>query len=322
MKAIIYGAYGGPEQLSLADVEAPTPARGEVLVKVHATSINASDWEFLTGKPLYTRMWGLRRPKFSILGSDIAGRVAALGAGVEGLAVGDAVFGDILGRWGGLAELARAKASELTKKPDGLTFAQAACLPQAACVALQALRYDRPVAAGERVLITGAGGGSGSFAVQLARHFGAEVTGVDRGEKLEAMRSFGAAHVIDYTRADFRRMDARYDRIVDFVANRGLLANRRALAPGGVYVLVGGTWPKILSAMLVGPALSRAGRRRVGMLMAKANAGIDELLELVAAGHITPRLDRCFPLAQAADALRYLGEGRSRGKVVVTVADD
>jgi NADPH:quinone reductase-like Zn-dependent oxidoreductase len=300
MKAIVYERYGGPEVLELRDVPRPTPGEGEVLLEVHATSINASDWEFLTGSPAYIRAWGPRRPKVSSLGSDIAGTVAALGPGAQRFAVGDAVFGDDLGRWGGLAEYACVPEDTLTRKPDDLSFVDAAAIPQAACVGLQALSKRGRIAAGQRVLVVGAGGGSGTFTVQFAKAFGAEVTGVDSGEKLAVMRAAGCDHVVD---------------------PRGLLANRRLLAPGGVYFLVGGSMRRILRAGLLGPLVSLgAGGRSLRMLMVDANADMETILRMVADGAIRPIIDRRFPLEEAAAALRYLGDGHTKGKVVVTVA--
>jgi NADPH:quinone reductase-like Zn-dependent oxidoreductase len=241
MKAVVYTRYGPPDVLRLADVETPTPKDDEVLVKVSAVSLNASDWEVLRGKPLYSRLSGPFRPRKHVLGSDIAGRVEAVGSGVTLFEPGDRVFADILSRMGGFAEYVCASESALARIPDGMSDEVAACLPQAGAIALQGIREKGRVEPGLDVLINGAGGGSGMYAVQLAKLHGALVTAVDNGEKLEFMRSLGADHVIDYTREDFTRNGHRYDLILDVAAYRSAFAYQRSLKPGGRYLYVGGS---------------------------------------------------------------------------------
>jgi NADPH:quinone reductase-like Zn-dependent oxidoreductase len=264
-------------------------------------------------------MWGLTKPKIKILGSDIAGRIEAVGDNVKRFQPGDEVFGDIMEHWGGFAEYVCAPESMLTLKPAGMTFEQAAALPQAAVVALQGIRDKGNIQPGQKVMINGAGGGSGSFALQLARMYDAEVTGIDSGEKLDTMRSNGADHVIDYTKEDFAIREERYDLILDLAAHRSIFDYRRVLQPNGVYLLVGGSMPRILQAAFLGPLISIAGSRKMGMLLVKQNKGLDYLSELVMNGTITPVIDRTYPLDEAPEALRYLGEGHARGKVIITV---
>ena len=230
MKAIVYTEYGPPDVLQLKEIEKPIPKDNEVLIKVHAVSVNASDWEFLTGTPAYVRMWGLFKPKYKVLGSDIAGRAEAVGNSVKKFRPGDEVFGDILGSFGGLAEYACAPEDSLMLKPASMTFEQASAMPQAGLVALQGLCDKGQIQSGQRVLVNGAGGGAGTFAVQLAKSLGAKVTGVDSARKLELMRSIGADYVIDYRQEDFTRNGQQYDLILDLVARRSVFDNKRALA--------------------------------------------------------------------------------------------
>jgi NADPH:quinone reductase-like Zn-dependent oxidoreductase len=288
------------------------------LIRVHAVSLNASDWEFLTGSPAYIRMWGLRSPRHAVLGSDIAGTVEAIGERVTRFRPGDEVFGDIFPHFGGLAELVCAPETCLLHKPASVTMEQAAAVPQAGLVALQGLRNKGRLVSGERVLINGAGGGSGSFAVQIAKATGAHVTGVDTGHKLDFMRSLGAEHVIDFTREDYAASGARYDLILDLCAHRSIFDNWRALAQRGRYVAVGGSVPRILEVLLVGPLLS-VGGKRMGVLMAEANKGLAHLMDLIAAKSVAPVIERCFSLGEVREALRHLGAGRARGKLVVTI---
>jgi len=319
MKALVYSEYGTADVLRIEEVEAPAPKDDEVLIAVHATSVNASDYEFLTGKPLYVRAWGPLGPKHPILGSDIAGQVEAVGKNVTRFEKGDAVFGDILGCWGGFAEYACAPEEALMLKPAAMTFEDAAALPQAACVALQGLRDAGAVQPGQKVLINGAGGGSGSFALQIAKHLGAEVTGVDSAEKLDTMRSLGADAVIDYARQDFTKNGERYDLILDLVASHSVLDYRRALSPHGTYLMVGGKVRHIAQTLLLGSAISMAGPRKMKILGAKPNGGLADVVELIESGAVTAVIDASYPLDEAAEALRYVGEGHARGKVAVVV---
>lgn len=317
MRALVFERYGPPEGLRLVEQPVPEPGPGEVRVRVRAVSLNASDWELVTGRPLYIRMWGLRKPRIQTPGSDIAGEVDAVGAGATRFAPGDAVFGDVLGRFGGLAERVCVPEKLLFPKPDDLSFEDAASLPQAALVALQGIRGR--VQPGQRVLINGAGGGSGSFAIQIAKHLGAHVTAVDNAGKLELMGSAGADRVIDYAAQDFTALGERWDLVLDLVGVHRLGQVRGALAPGGTYLIVGGEIPRLLAALVGGPALSLLDDRKLGMLFVEQNQGLDDVVDLVRAGAIRPIVDRVVPLADAPNALRRLGQGRALGKVVVAV---
>lgn len=321
MLAWTYERYGEPDVMRFHEVPDPSPADHEVRVRVHATSLNASDMEFLRAKPAYIRMGAPFRPRVSILGSDVAGVVEAVGAKVTRWKPGDAVCADLMFHgWGGLAERVCAPAEHWAKKPDDVPFDVAASIPQAGVVALQAIERKGALQPGERVAINGAGGGSGTFAIQIAKRLGAEVTAIDRGEKAELMRSLGAAHVFDYTREDFTSAGP-YDLIVDFVAHRSLFDHRRALGPKGRYVLVGGSIPRLLQTVVVGRALSALGRRQLGMLLHEQNVeDVATLLERCHTGEVVPHIGHRFGLAQADDAMRVLTEGRTQGKVVVTVA--
>jgi NADPH:quinone reductase-like Zn-dependent oxidoreductase len=312
MKAVVYNRYGPPDVLRLADVPKPSPKDDEVLVKVRAVSVNASDWEVLRGKPLYSRFGGLFRPRRHILGSDIAGQVEAVGRGVTRFQPGEDVFADILDRLGGFAEYVCVPEGALAPLPSGMTYEQAAALPQAGAIALQGIVEKGQVQRGQTVLVNGAGGGSGAYAVQLAKLHGAEVTGVDNGEKLEFIRSLGADHVIDYTREDFTRNGRAYDLILDVAAYRSAFAYRRSLTAGGRYLYVGGSVSTLLQVLLAGPRI-RVLAVRLGV------QHLVPLIELCQAGTITTIIDRRYPLSEVPEALRYLGEGHAKGKVVVTV---
>ena len=315
MKAVVYERYGGPEVLRVADVPTPQPAQGQVLVRVAATSINLSDWEGLRGSPFYARLGGLRAPRRPTLGSDIAGTVEAVGTGVTRFVRGDEVYGDNLELMGGFAEYAVVRESVLALKPAELSFAQASTIPQAGAIALQGMVG---ATAGRRVLINGAGGGSGSFAIQLAKRLGAHVTGVDNEHKLEFMRSLGADEVIDYRREDFTRGREPYDLILDLVAHRSVFAYRRALAPGGRYRCVGGSVRTLLRVLTVGAAAGRVTGRSLGMLAVKAGpAHFQPLTELCVTGEVAIHIDRTVGLDGVPQALAHVGEGRALGKVVV-----
>lgn len=321
MRAIVYSEYGPPDVLSLREVEKPVPKADEVLIRVHAVSLNASDWEALTGKPLYARIYGLFKPKFSVLGSDIAGYVVAAGKDVTRFQIGDAVFGDVLGRFGGFAEYVCAPEDVLLPKPAGLTFEQAASLPQGAVIALQGLRDKGKVQPGQKVLINGAGGSAGSFALQLAGHFGAEVTGVDNAEKQESMRALGADHVIDYSRQDFTKNGQQYDLILDLAAYHSIFDCRQALAAGGTYLLVGGSMAQLLQVLFLGPLLSIGSGQKMGLLAIRPLKGLEDIIALCDSGSLRPAIDRCYALHEVPEALRYFGDGHARGKVVVTVKE-
>lgn len=325
MKAIVYSQYGSPDVLQLKDVELPIPKDDEVLIKVHAASINDWDWGLLRGKPFMNRLlFGLPNPKSRILGSDIAGQIETVGSRVKLFQPGDDVFGDISGgSWGGYAEYVCARENSLAFKPVDMTFEEAAATPQAALLALQGLRDKRKVHSGQKVLINGAGGGTGTFAVQIARLFGAEVTGVDSTEKLDTMRSAGADHVIDFTREDFTGNGRHYDFILDLVLNRSVFNCKRALASGGIYVIVGGLTVRLSQAVILGPWISMIEGKKIVLLLHKPQAGdLDFIAELFEADKIKPVIDKCYPLAEVPEALRYFGEGHARGKIVITMGHD
>jgi len=320
MKAVVYTRYGPPEVLRLADVETPVPKDTEVLVKVHAVALNASDWEVLRGKPLYSRIGGPFRPRHHVLGSDIAGRVEAVGRAATLFRPGEDVFADILSHMGGFAEYVCVPQAALAPLPDRMTYEQAAALPQAGAIALQGIRDKGQVRRGQRVLINGAGGGSGMYAVQLAKLDGAEVTGVDNTEKLEFMHSLGADHIIDYTREDFTRAGRAYDLILDLAAHRPAWAYAGSLRRGGRYRYVGGSVATLLQVLLLGPVIGRAGRKKMRLLAVRLGARhLAPLVELCQAGKITTVIDRRYRLSQVPEALRYLGEGHAKGKVIVIV---
>ncbi len=319
MRAAVYDRYGSPDVLRIEDVPMPTAGAGQVLVRVEATSINLSDWESLRGSPLYARIGGLRAPARRTLGSDIAGWVEAVGDGVSRFRHGDAVYGDNLGLKGGFAEFTVAPEAVLAHKPPELTFAQASTIPQAGAIALQG---TEGAAAGVRLLVNGGGGGSGSFAIQLAKRHGSHVTGVDNAGKLDFMRSLGADAVIDYRSEDFTHSGEPYDLILDLVAHRSVFAYRRALAPGGRYRCVGGPVRALLRILTIGWIAGRLTRRRIGVLAVRSGpARFEPLADLCVAGDVGIHIDRTFALDEVAAALAHVGEGRALGKVVVQPGD-
>ncbi|HRV93168.1 MAG TPA: NAD(P)-dependent alcohol dehydrogenase [Anaerolineae bacterium] len=321
MKAIVYHTYGSPNVLKLADVAKPAPGDDEVLIKVHAAALNSWDWDRLTGKPyVYRLLFGLLKPKLPILGADVAGTIEAVGRNVKQFQPGDAVFGDLCeGGWGGLAEYVCARETALTLKPAGMTFEQAAAIPQAGVLALQGLRDKRPVQPGQKVLINGAGGGVGTFAVQMAKSFGAEVTGVDSPAKLEMLRSLGADHVIDYTQEDYTQTGRQYDLIVDVVARRSISDYKRALTPQGTFVVIGGSIATILQTATLGTWYSKSGGKQMSLLMHRPNKDLASIIALFESGQVVPVIDKYYSLPEAAEAIRYLGAGQAKGKVVITV---
>lgn len=315
MRAVVHDRYGGPDALRLQDLPDPTPGPGQVLVEVRATSVNLSDWEGLRGSPAYARIGGLRRPRLPVLGSDVAGVVVGTGPGASRFEVGDEVYGDNLALRGGFAELAVVAQDVLAPKPPELSFAQASALPQAGAIARCGTRHVR---AGQRVLVNGAGGGSGSFAIQLAKRAGAHVTGVDNATKQDFMRAVGADEVLDHRRQDYTRTETPYDVVLDLVAHRSVLAYRRALAPGGRYRCVGGPVRTMLAVATVGGAIAALTRRSMGVLVVQE--GPEEFVPLAAAcvaGEVEIHIDRTFGLEQVPQALAHVGEGRALGKVVV-----
>lgn len=317
MKAVVFHQYGLADVLALEEVEKPVPGDDEVLLCIYAACINSWDWELLRGVPFMNRlMAGLFKPaKIKILGCDVAGRIEAVGKNVKRFQPGDEVFGDLSSSgWGGFAEYVSAPQNALTLKPDCLTFEQAAAVPQAALLAYQGLQRG-DIKPGKKVLINGAGGGSGTFAIQMAKDIGAEVTAVDSTEKLAIMRSIGADHVIDYTEEDYTQNGQFYDLIFDNVANRPFSAYKRVLNRNGIFVMVGGKSFSILQAMLA----AITGSRKYRLLLHKANQGLDTVKQLLEAGKLKPVIDRCYPLSQVPEAMRYFGEGHAKGKVVITV---
>jgi NADPH:quinone reductase-like Zn-dependent oxidoreductase len=322
MKAIVYTEYGSPDVLKLKDVEKPTPKDAEVLVRVDAASANAADLHLLRGTPLLFRpSSGLLKPKKQILGADIAGRVEAVGANVKQFQAGDEVFGDISRYgFGGFAEYVAVRADALVRKPAGLSCGQAAAVPMAAVTALQALRDTGRIKSGLRVLINGASGGVGTFAVQVARAYGTEVTAVCSTSNVDLVRSLGADYVIDYTKEDFPRNGQRYDLILAANGYHPISAYKRALTATGTYVMSGGSTAQMFQAMLLGPIHSMRGGKKMGNLLTKPNnRDLVFLRELLEAGKVVPVIDRSYPFGDVAEAIRYLEEGHARGKVVISV---
>jgi NADPH:quinone reductase-like Zn-dependent oxidoreductase len=323
MKAIVCTKYGSPDVLQLKEVDKPIPKEDEALVKVHATSLNAADFETLR-KPMYNK----------ILGSDIAGRVEAVSRNVKQFQPGDEIWGDLSAHgFGTFAEYVCVPEKALRLKPASMTFEEAAAIPTAAVVALQNLRgtgkstpsiflSDKgQIQPGQKVLINGAGGGVGTFAVQIAKYFGSEVTGVDSSEKLNMLHSIGADHVIDYTQEDFTKNEQLYDMILDVVVQRSVFDYMRSMCPNGICVFVGGSMARVFINTLLGVLISMTGSKKIGLVMWKPNKkeDLDFLQELFEAGKVVPVIDKRYPLSELPEALRYLEGGHARGKVVITV---
>ncbi len=321
MKAIVYAQYGSPDVLQLKEVARPAPKEDEVLIRVHAASVNAADWHYLRGAPFLFRLeTGFPKPKNTFLGADVAGRVEAVGRNVTQFQPGDEVFGDLSesGR-GTFAEYVCASENALALKPANISFEEAAAVPMAAVVALQGLRAGK-IQRGQKVLVNGASGGVGTFAVQIAKAFGAEVTAVCSTMKLDLVRSIGADHVIDYTQEDFTRNRQQYDLILAVNGYRSISDYKRALSPTGTYVMSGGDTAQMMEAMFLGPWMSRKGSRKMGNLAAKPNQkDLIFVKELLETGKVVPVIDRCYPLREVASAIRYLEEGHAQGKIVITV---
>jgi NADPH:quinone reductase-like Zn-dependent oxidoreductase len=324
MKAIVCHEYGSPGVLGLEEVEQPVPGNDEVLVRVHAASINSWDWDLLTGEFLNRLIFrGFLKPALKIIGCDIAGRVEAVGSRVRRFQPGDEIFGDISGcGWGGFAEYVCAREDVLALKSPRMTFEEAAAVPQAGVLALQGLRDKRPIEPGQKVLINGAGGGVGTFAIQMAKSCGAEVTGVDSAPKLDMMRRLGADHVIDYTQEDFTENGQQYDLILDVMAHHSMFDYRRALNSTGIYVMVGGATGLVFQLLLVGLWVSMTDKKKMGLLLHKPNPeDLTALNELFEAGKVVPVIDRRYPLRKTSDAFRYFGRGHVQGKVVITLEE-
>ena len=318
MKAIVCHEYGSPDVLRCEDIEKPTAGDNEVLIKVRAASVNPLDWHSMRGKPHLIRiMTGLRKPKNTRPGVDVAGQVEAVGRNVTQFKPGDEVFGACRGAF---AEYVCAIEDRLALKPANISFEDAAAVPVAAITALQGLRDKGRIQPGQKVLVDGASGGVGTFAVQIAKSFGAEVTAVCSTRNVDTARSIGADHVIDYTREDFTQSGQRYDLILAANAHHSIFDYRRALSPDGIYVMVGGGGVQMLQGLLLGPLLSLIGSKKMGFFIANINQkDLVFLKDLLEAGKVVPVIDRRYPLSGAAEALRYLEEGHAKGKVVITV---
>ena len=321
MKAIVYTKYGSPDVLQLKDIEKPTPNKNEALIKVHAASLNVEDLDFLRGRAWSARFLGPLKPKYKVLGFDIAGRVEAVGTNVKQFHLGDEVFGDLFNYgFGAFAEFVCAPEEALALKPVSLSFEEAATIPSRAIIALQGLRNKRRIQSGQKVLINGAGGGVGPFAIQIAKYFGAEVTGVDNSKKLGMLRSIGADHVIDYTQEDFTKNGMQYDLILATNGYHPLADYQQALSTTGRYVMTGGANAQMTEAMLYGPLKSRNGKQQMGNLLAQPNQkDLEYVAELLAAGKVKPVIAKRYPLAETADAIRDMEAGRAQGKIIITM---
>ena len=320
MKAIVYKKYGSHDVLKLEEVEKPAPKENEVLVEVHAVSINDWDWQLLQGIPFLNRLInGLLKPKKQILGSDIAGQIEAVGKKVEQFQPGNEVYGDLSGTWGGFAEYVCARENALALKPAGMNFEEAAAIPQAAMLAIQGLCDKGHIQPGLKLLINGAGGGVGTFGVQIAKLHGLEVTGVDSTAKLDMLRSMGFDHVIDYTQEDFTKTGQYYDLILDVKTNRSIFDYTRALNPNGTYVTVGGSMTRLFQALLFGPLISMINKKNIRIVGLKQNKDLAYMNELFEAGKIKPVIDKPYKLSEVPEAIRYFGEGKHKGKIVITV---
>ena len=323
LRAIVREEYGSPDVLELKEIEKPVPGDDEVLVKVHAASVNTADLDYLRGRPAAARVAsGIRRPRSNRIGLDVAGRVEAVGRDVTTLGVGEDVWADLFDfGQGAFAEYVCASETAFSPMPSGVTFEQAATVPHSGVLALQGLLGFGEINPGETVLINGAGGCVGPFAIQLAKSFGAEVTGVDHGGKFDLMRAAGADHLVDYTNEDFTTNGRRYDLILDIVDEHSVLHYRHSLAPGGRYVLIARRLTGFAQAFLVGAGVSMTSTRRMGTFMWRANrrADLDLIKTLLENGKVKPIIDRRFQLSEVPDALRYQEDGHARGKVVITV---
>jgi NADPH:quinone reductase-like Zn-dependent oxidoreductase len=322
MKAVVYTEYGPPEVLQLKEVDKPILEDDEVLIKIHAAAITAGDVIVMKGEPLVTRlMTGLLKPKNTIPGKEMSGRVEAVGGNVTQFQPGDEVYGDLsVAGWGAFAEYVSVPESAIALKPANLTFEQAAAVPESAVVALQALRDKGKIQPGQKVLINGASGGVGAYAVQIAKSFGAEVTAVCSTRNMDMVRSIGADYVIDYTVEDFTQNGQQYDLILAANGYHPISDYRRALSPDGIYVATGGSMTQSLQATMMGPFISMTGSKTMGGMMVKPNQNdLVFMKELLEAGKVVPVIDRCYSLSEVAEAYHYIGEGHAQGKVVITV---
>ena len=320
LKAITYTKYGGPEVLQLQEVEKPSPKDNEVLVKVHAVSVNDWDWGLLNGDFVNRMLNGIKRPKkLQILGSDIAGIIEAVGKSVTKFKVGDLVYGDLSGTWGGFAEYVCAKETALAIKPSGMSFEQAAAIPQAAMLAVQGLIEAGEIQKGQKILINGAGGGVGTFGVQIAKMYGAEVTGVDSASKLDIMRLMGFDHVIDYKKEDFTRNGKTYDLILDVKTNRSVFDYTRALSPNGTYVTVGGSMRRLFQTLLLKPLFSIFSQKKFRIVMLKLNKDLHYMNQLFEAGKLKFVIDGPYTLEEVPKAMEIFGRAEHKGKLVIRI---
>ncbi len=319
MRAIVYHKYGTPDVLKLEEVDKPTPKDDEVLIKVYAVSINDWDLGLLDGDFINRLLNGLRKPKKKILGSDIAGQVEAVGKNVTLFKPGDEVYGDLSGRWGGFAEYVCARENALALKPSTMNFAQAAAIPQAAMLAVQGLIDIGKIKEGQKLLINGAGGGVGTFGIQIAKLYGVEATGVDHTGKLDMLRSMGFDHVIDYTKEDFTTNGKYYDLILDVKTNRSMFSYARALSPNGVYVTVGGSMARLLQALLLAPLIRMIYKKHIRIVALKTNKDLAYMNKLFESGKVKPVIDGPYKLDEVPDAFRLFGKGEHKGKVVIVL---
>ena len=322
MRAIVYNEYGPPEVLKLTEVEKPVPRDNQVLVKIYAASVNYGNLVLLKGEPFLARFaFGLLKPKYSIPGGDIAGRVEEVGKDVKHFQPGDEVFGDLSGcGWAGFAEYVSVPEKALALKPGNLSFEEAAAIPMAGVTALQSLRDKGKIQHGQKVLINGASGGVGTFAVQIAKSFGAEVTGVCSTRNLDILESIGADHCLDYTKESFTEKTERYDLILGVNGGLPLSYYKRALNPNGIFIHVGGSGTQMFQAMAMGPWISMTSRKKMRSFLQRANQqDLIYMKELVESGKVKPVIDRCYKLSEVPDAFRYFEEGHAQGKVVITI---
>ncbi len=319
MKAIVYTKYGTPDVLELKEVDKPIPKDDEVLIKVYAASLNDWDWGLVQGDIINRMLNGFVKPKIQTVGSDIAGRVEAVGKNVRKFKPGNEVYGDLSGTWGGFAEYVCARENALALKPVSMTFEEAASIPQAAMLAVQGLLDKGKIQRGQKLLINGAGGGVGTFGVQIAKLWQAEVTGVDSAGKLDMMRSLGFDHVIDYAEEDFTKTGQQYDLILDAKTNRSIFNYLRALRPNGTYVTVGGSIMRLLQAFILGPLISMISKKKILIVALKPNKDLIYMNDLFEAGKIKCVMDGPYELEEVPNAFRLFGKGLHKGKVVITV---
>lgn len=319
MKAIVYTKYGGPEVLQLQEIVKPLPKESEVLVRNHAVSINDWDYNLLQGDFITRMMNGFFKPKQQILGSDIAGRIEAVGKNVTLFKVGDEVYGDLSGRWGGFAEYCCTPETALALKPPSMSFAEAASIPQAAMLAVQGLIDKGKIQKGQKLLINGAGGGVGTFAVQIAKLYEADVTGVDSAGKLDMLRTIGFDHVIDYTKEDFTKSGQQYDLILDVKTSRSMFDYARALKPNGTYVTVGGSISRLLQALIQGPLISITDKKKIRIVALKANKDLAYMNALFESVKVKPVIEGPYAFHEFKEAFRLFDKAEHKGKIVFTM---